>query len=170
MKNMGPATLAKVLASDNGVEELMKQPVFENDDGYFSQAEMLADVINILRMDAKRMAAIHGVEVEIEKIGPDKVAWMLAQMVNGEADAMVEVFNKIEEYHHDVLEEALSEEDYQQYLDFKESQLYTVQPDNDKRDPEEVAAEVEQNLQNAEKADANPLAALGGAGGGDESD
>lgn len=149
--DMRPDQLARLMASDDGVEQLMEQPVYENEYGHFSQAELLADVINILRMDAKRMAAMNGVHIDIKKIRPEKVAWMLAEMVNGNTQPIVGVFNEVEDYHHDVLEEALGEDEFREYLKFKESQLYTVQPGEpdaeEKRDPEEVAEEIDQRLE-----------------------
>lgn len=152
--DLRPDKLARLMASDNGVEELMKQPVYENAHGYYSQAELLADVVNILRMDAKRMGELHGVEVRIQKMTPEKMAWMLAEMVDGNTQPLVGVFNDIEDYHHDVMEEALGSEEFADYLGFKETQLYTVEDEpGSKRDPEEVAAEIDQRLDDAQKDD-----------------
>lgn len=153
MMDMRPDKLARLMASDNGVEELMKQPVYENEYGFYSQADLLADVVNILRMDAKRMGAMHGVEVDIQKMTPDKMAWMLAEMVDGNTQPLVGVFNDVEDYHHDVMEQALSDEEFREYLEFKESQLFTVDTsgqEGSKRDPDEVAAEVSERLDGVE--------------------
>lgn len=124
-----PMQMMRLLKSENGVETLMKQPVYENEFGSYSQAELLADVINILRMDAKRLGAIHGVDLGIEKIEPDRIAWILGEMVQGHTQPMVDLFNGIEDLHHEIMAETLDDETFQQYLDFKESQLYTLQPD-----------------------------------------
>lgn len=156
MMDMRPDKLARLMASDDGVEQLMQQPVYENEFGYYSQAELLADVINILRMDAKRMGAMFGFDVEIKRMKPDTMAWMLAQMVDGNTQPLVEVFNQIEDHHHDIMEAELSEEEFRKYLEFKESKLFTVDMEGaqgSKRSPDEVAAEIEQEMDEVETTD-----------------
>lgn len=120
--------MMSLLRSDDGVEQLMKKPVYTNEFGSYSQAELLADVINILRMDAKRLGAMHGVDLSIEKIEPERMAWILGQMVQGNTEPMVGLFNSIEDLHHEIMRDALDDATFQTYLEFKESQLYTVQP------------------------------------------
>lgn len=122
----GPKEMMAMLKGDGGVEELMKQPVYENEYGSFSQAELMADVINILRMDTKQVGATHGVDIEVEKITPEKTAWVLAQMVDGNTEPIVDIFNDIEDQHHDVMEAVMDPEEFGSYLEFKESQLYTT--------------------------------------------
>jgi hypothetical protein len=139
----GPQELFQLLRSDGGVEALMKQPVYENADGRFSQAELMADVINILRMDTKQLAATHDVDVEVEKITPEKTAWVLSQMVDGETEPIISIFNEIEENHHDVLSAVMDGEGFEGYLDFKESELYTVADVEESYQPiEEVREEL----------------------------
>jgi hypothetical protein len=138
----GPQELFDLLRSDGGVEALMKQPVYENADGRFSQAELMADVINILRMDTKQLAATHDVEVEVEKITPEKTAWVLSQMVVGETEPIISIFNDIEENHHDVLSAVMDDDGFESYLDFKESELYTVADESESQPVEEVREEL----------------------------
>lgn len=138
MELPNPQEMASLLARDDGVEQLMKQPVFENEYGQFSQAEMMADVINILRMDARQFGLVHGVDVEVEKITPDKMAWALAEMVDGNTRPLVAIFNDIEDKHHEVMEDVMVAEDFDSYLRFKEGQLYTTEH-VESESPEEVS-------------------------------
>lgn len=148
MMDLNPKQMARMMASDDGIEQLMKEPVYENEYGYYSQAELLADVVNIMRMDIKRIGAVHGVHIPIRKMQPDKMAWMLAQMVDGNTAPLLQVFNDIEDYHHDVLEEAIEPGEFAEYLQFKESQLYTVSDEvpEDKPAPEEVTSDLEERI------------------------
>lgn len=162
-----------MLQGDGGVEKLMQQPVYQNQYGVYSQAELLADVINIMRMDVKRVADVHGVDISIRKIQPEKVAWALAEMVEGNTEPMVSIFNEIEDYHHEVLAEALGDEEFETYLDFKEEQLFTVEPGEELSEDEleerldEVADELEDDLgDHAGETDDTPDMAT--AGGDDE--
>lgn len=130
-----------MLKGDGGVEELMKQPVYQNEYGQFSQAELMADVINILRMDTKQLGATHGVDVQVEKITPEKTAWVLAQMVDGETKPIVDIFNRIENQHHDIMEEVMDDEEFTEYLEFKDTQLYTT---SETESVEEVQEQLEE--------------------------
>lgn len=146
-----PQDMMKLLKSDEGIEELMQQPVYENAYGVHSQAELLADVINIYRMDAKRLGQLHGVDIEIEKIHPDKTAWAMSEMVNGHTEPIVSIFNGIEDLHHEIMAEMMDDEEFTAYLDFKEAQLFTVS-DQELSD-EERAAEVEAAADDSEVVD-----------------
>lgn len=138
-----------MLKGDGGVEELMKQPVYQNEYGSFSQAELMADVINILRMDTKQLGATHGVEVQVQKITPEKTAWVLAQMVDGETEPIVSIFNRIEEQHHDIMEEVMDDDEFTSYLEFKDTQLYTTSET-------ESVEEVQEQLEEPAEDDADP--------------
>lgn len=124
-----PMALMRMLQSDDGVEELMLEPIFPTDTGgKVSQAEVLADTINIYRMDAKKFGEIHGVDISISRITPEKVAWMLAEMIDGNPGPIIETFNGIEDLHLQVFDEVLDEGDYDQYDEMKKSVLFTQNP------------------------------------------
>jgi hypothetical protein len=76
----------QTLNSRNGLKNVMMQPAFEDEDtGHtFSQAELIADVVNILRMDTKRMAEQHDVDVSIQKMTPERAAELLQGVAQGE--------------------------------------------------------------------------------------
>lgn len=121
-----PMALMRMLKSDDGIESLMQEPIFPTEDGgKVSQAEILADVINIYRMDAKKFGELHGVDISITRITPDKVAWMLSEMVNGDPGAMIDTFNEIEDLHHETFEEVLDDEAFDEYTEMKKSVLFS---------------------------------------------
>ena len=109
-----PAQIMKVLKSDNGVKQMLKEQ-----QGDFSFAELIADSINIQRMDIKRLAEIHGADVEIERMSPDYAAEMLQEGVEGDPSKLVEVFNEMEDQREEILSQDLSQSELIDYRDKK---------------------------------------------------
>jgi len=128
---MGLNDIMGVLNSPNGLKEMMKKPAFENDDtGHeFSQADLIADVVNILRMDTKRMGEAHGVEVSINQMTPDRAAELLQGVAKGSDLGLVDIFDDIEDKRMKVLAEVESEQAVEEYAEMKQSLLYTVPDD-----------------------------------------
>jgi hypothetical protein len=124
-----------ILNSPNGLKQVMMQPAFQNEGtGHeFSQADLIADVINILRMDTKRIADAHGLDVEIDRMTPDRAAELLQGVAEGEDLGLVEIFDEIEDQRMMILAHLEGEDEMEQYLEMKQSMLYTV-PD----DPQEA--------------------------------
>jgi len=120
-----------VLKSKDGLKDMMLRPAFKSDDTgtEFSQAELVADVINILRMDTKRIAQAHGVEVEISQMTPERAAELLQEIAKGEGIALVEIFDEIENQRMRVLDEIEGAEARREYCDMKLSLLNV--PDED---------------------------------------
>lgn len=111
-----------------GIKELLLQDQYQNPDtGYsWSQADLVADVINVMRMDAKQMCAIHGIEVEVNKMSPERAAELLEGVAKNDGVEIIEVFEEIENKRDHVFKQQMTEDGYGQYMAFKEEMLYSV--------------------------------------------
>lgn len=146
--------MVRLLQQDNGVAEILQQPVYAQDgadEPSVSQAEIIADLVNLMRLDAKRIADAHGVDITITRMRPEQAAVLVQGLIKGDSLQLVEVFNEIEEQREAVLEEILDEDEYEQHLATKESALFS----NEDREPETISPEarqaIEQQKQQAEE-------------------
>lgn len=116
------------LLGGGGVKALLLRETFQNPEtGHsYSQAHLVADVINVMRMDVKQMCAIHGISVEVDKMSPEKAAELLEAVAQNDGVGIIDVFQKIEEKRDTVFEQEMDEESYEQYISFKEEMLYSV--------------------------------------------
>ena len=133
-----------VLNSPNGLKQMMKRPAFKNEDtGHeFSQADLIADMVNILRLDTKRMAEAHGVEVSINQMTPDRAAELLQGVAQGEDLGLVDIFDEIEDQRMLILAEIEGEEAVDEYSEQKQSLLYTVPEEAVVNDADDSGQEV----------------------------
>jgi len=131
-----------VLNKPNGLAEMMQEPAFENEEtGHeFSQADLIADVVNILRMDTKRMAEAHDIDIEINQMTPDHAAQLLQGIAKGEDLGLVDIFDQVEDKRMEILLEVEDEQAVEEYQQMKQGLLYTV--------PDEVAATTEEDHEN----------------------
>lgn len=111
-----------------GIKELLLEDQYQNPEtGHsWSQADLVADVINVMRMDAKQMCATHGIEVEVNKMSPERAAELLEGVAKNEGVEIIEVFEAIENKRDHIFQQELSESEYKQYMEFKEQMLYSV--------------------------------------------
>ena len=154
--------VVSTLKSDDGLKQMMMQDAFENPEyGHsFSQADLIADVINILRMDTKRMAEAHGVDISISKMTPERAAELLQGVAKGNDLGLVDIFDDIEDKRMTVLAELEGEDAVEQYAAMKRSTLYSVPEDFDPEDAEPDVPETPPAVQDldttaAEVADEN---------------
>jgi len=71
-----------------------------------SPAGLLADVINMMRVDVKMMGVLHDVDIEVEEMIEDRMASLLETLVRGEPE-LLEVTNDIAYQRQKVILEAL---------------------------------------------------------------
>jgi len=139
-------TIMQTLNSENGLAKMMQQPAFEDSEGNeFSQADLIADVVNILRMDTKRMGQAVGVDVEISKMTPERAAELLQAIAKGTDLGLVDIFDEIEDQRMLILEELEDEESVDEYCEMKQTMLFTYDgdsvPEVDLVDEQEVSDE-----------------------------
>jgi hypothetical protein len=119
--------LLEVLNS-GGIKQLLLQKTFQDpQSGHeYSQADLVADVVNVMRMDAKQMCALHDIKVEVDKMSPERSAELLEDVAKNEGVGIIGVFQQIEEKRDKVFRQKMTDEQYDQYIRFKESMLYSV--------------------------------------------
>lgn len=116
-----------MLSNPNGISQIMMQDAFEDEEtGYkFSQADLIADVINILRMDTKRIAEANDVDIEISQMTPERAAELLQGVAQGNDMDIIEIFDEIENKRMTILTEIEDESAKQEYMSQKRRVLYS---------------------------------------------
>lgn len=116
-----------MLSNPNGISQIMMQEAFEDEEtGYkFSQADLIADVINILRMDTKRIAEANDVDIEISQMTPERAAELLQGVAQGNDMDIIEIFDEIENKRMTILTEIEDESAKQEYMSQKRRVLYS---------------------------------------------
>jgi hypothetical protein len=119
---------------DGGIKNLLMQDTYENrHTGHtYSQADLLADIVNVMRMDTKQMAALHGIDIEVDKMQPDRAAELVESMAgNGEGSGLdiIDVFQEIEDQRDLLFQQEMTDDQYDQYMTFKARMLYSVDAD-----------------------------------------
>jgi len=126
----------QTLNSENGLAKMMQQPAFEDEAGnQFSQADLIADVVNILRMDTKRMGEAVGVDISISKMTPERAAELLQGVAKGDDLGLVDIFDQIEDQRMTILSELEGEDSVVEYSEMKQGMLYSY--------PDEMEGSVE---------------------------
>jgi len=110
--------------NDSEKRSLMKDALDEFDMGAMlrqhngqlgtSPAGLLADVINIMRVDMKMFGVIHGVDVEVEEMTEERAAGLLEALVQGDPE-LLEVTNEIARKRQTVILEALDDKEMREY-------------------------------------------------------
>lgn len=117
-----PSQLMSLMSSDDGIKNLLLE-----DHGDFSFAEVIADAVNVQRLDNKRLAEAVGEEMEVKRMTPERAAEILQTSLRENPAALVEVFNDLEDERAVILESLLEEEEYEEYIRQKQSSLYTAE-------------------------------------------
>lgn len=140
MNQLPPQTrdLLNALSSEDGVKKVMLRPVYGGDDEgepATSQAEIVADMFNIMRLDTKALGQAAGVDIEVRRMSPERCAELLQGLVRGEDFGLIQRFNDLEDKRERVLLELTDEETVREHRETKLSVLYSdVAPDSDQHD------------------------------------
>jgi hypothetical protein len=127
LSGLSPRKVTEVLRG-GGVKEILKKPVYpgpDSEEPEYSQAEVIADVINVMRLDNKELGAAVGVDLKADEITEDRVAEMLANSVEGDPTDLVGVFNELEVQRDKVLRELLTEDRYELFVEYKQREITT---------------------------------------------
>lgn len=113
--------------SGGGVEQmLLAEQYGDPQTGHtYSLAALIADVINVMRMDTKQMAALHDIDVEVNKMSPERAAELLSQVATQNGLSLIQVFENIEDQRDLILQQKMNEEQHAQYMAFKRQMLYS---------------------------------------------
>lgn len=125
--SMDPRRIGSLLRNPSGVADLLTETHPETGE---SPAEIMADIINVMRADTKRLANIQGVDVEVSLMTPERAGELLAGTISGDGIELVVMFNELAEQRDKILQKTLPEDEYQEYDRQKRSIMYT-EPDDE---------------------------------------
>lgn len=120
--DMGQGELLKLAQNPSGIADLLEKEHQATGD---SPAEIMADVINVQRADNKRLAAEFGVELEVDRMTPERAAQLLAGTIHGEGVELVLVFNELADQRAEILREVLDDDEYSSFMDQKHAMMHT---------------------------------------------
>lgn len=110
-----------------GIANIMLEDKYQDETGHvWSEAALVADVINIMRLNTKQLASIHDVSIQINRMTEERAAELIEGMAKNEDQTLVEAFEKIEDKQDRVLREAMGEEKYSEFLQTKQRAAYSV--------------------------------------------
>lgn len=116
------------LQGEGGIAEMMLKPTFGEDeegDAMHSQADLIADMFNVMRADEKQIGKAADVDISVERMTPERAAELVQGVVKGESLELIEQFNKLEDKRERILEELADEETVEKHRERKEAFLYT---------------------------------------------
>lgn len=121
------------------------KPTFETEDGQeFSQADIIADMVNILRADTYMFGQVVGVEVEAAQMSPEEAAEIFHEAIMGDPSRLIDVFNTMEDQRDEILFHALPEERYVDFVDYKQENVYSAASDETPEEREETNGELDE--------------------------
>lgn len=123
--DMNPAKLARAMRSPRQIAQLLKDDVPGLD---ASSAEILCDIINVMRADVRMLGRVHDVEIETKQMTEDRAADLVAGIVDGDGLELVAVFNEIAHKRDEVLREALEDEQHERFMEQKVAMMHTADP------------------------------------------
>lgn len=121
--DMNPQQVLGLMNSPEGVAEMLTEASDETGD---SPADIMADVINIQRLDAKMLARQQGVNLSINEMTPERAAELLAGVIQGNGVDLLMVFNELENQHHEILRECMGQESFDRFTRAKRRSLYST--------------------------------------------
>jgi hypothetical protein len=124
--DMNPRTVARMMRSTDRLAGVLQQDVPGMN---ASAAEIFCDIVNVIRADVKRLADYHGVDVEIKMMSEDRAAELIAGLTDGDGVELVVLFNEIARKRNKILQEVLTDEEYQRFMEQKTSAMHTDDPD-----------------------------------------
>lgn len=111
-----------MLNGEDGLKKMMLQPAYGGEgEEATSQAQLVADMINIMRLDVAELGDAMGVDIEASYMTAERAAELLQRLVRGESLELIEVFNDIEEKRERLLEEAADKETLYSHRETKDS-------------------------------------------------
>ena len=115
------------LRNPDGIANLLLETTETGD----APAEIVADVVNGMRADTKRMADALGVEMEVERMTPEVAADVIAGTVGGDVGPILEVFAAEEDRRAKLLRHLLDAEEYRHFERQKRAAMFSTPADLD---------------------------------------
>lgn len=118
------------ISQPGGIAELMLEDKYQSPDGHaFSEAALVADVINIMRLNTKQLGVVFNVDISVDRMTEERAADLIEGIARNDDRTLVGAFEEIEDQQDKILEHALGEGQYQQFLRRKEKAAYSI-PDS----------------------------------------
>jgi hypothetical protein len=133
--------LMSIMQQDDGIAKMLLRPVYAPGGGAeptVSQAQVVADMFNILRLDTKAIGEAAGVDIEAKRMTPEKAAAMLQELVEGESLELTDHFDAIEESREKILLELTDEETVEEHREVKQQVSYVQQARWDQESEEDA--------------------------------
>jgi hypothetical protein len=121
---MDPRRMARLMRDPEGIAEMLTESGEHGD----SPAEIFADIINVHRLDIRRLGMALGVDVDAPKMSPERAGELLAGTVAGEGVDLVVMFNSLAEQRDQLLREELDDEEYRAFMEAKHASMNTGDP------------------------------------------
>lgn len=110
-----------------GLQDVLMRETFPAPDGSsYSIAELVADVINVMRLDAKQMGALHDVDISVNKMSEQRAAELVEAVVLQRHADLLDVFTDIEDKRDRIFEELMDDGQHGEFLNMKTKMLMTV--------------------------------------------
>lgn len=149
---MNPSDLLDGMGGVSPKKALLED-VYETPDGEtYSQADIIADMVNILRADTAMLGQILGVEVETKKMTPERAAEIFHDAVMGDPTQLIETFNEMEDQRDRIIYNSLPEEQYRAFTEHKRDNVYSASSSDDADGGDVVEDDVGVEVEEAEQA------------------
>lgn len=111
-----------------GIAEKLMQDKYEDEaTGHtYSEAALIADVVNIMRLNTKQLGALHDVDINIQRMTEERAAQLLEEMARQDDMALVSVFEQIETKQDTIVQAVLDHDEYHDFLETKERAALSI--------------------------------------------
>lgn len=128
----------KQITQPGGIAEIMLEDKYQSPDGHsWSEAALVADVINIMRLNTKQLGAVHGVDISVERMTEERAAELIEGIARDEDRTLVAAFEELEDQQDRILEEVMGTDRYTDFLETKEKAAYSIPNEPVEQTPED---------------------------------
>lgn len=128
----GMRDMMALMRADNGIVQMMHQPAYkkrpEDPEPTVSQADVIADLFNVMRLDVKAIADEVGADISIQQMSPDYAAVLMQQLIRRESLELIQKFNELEDQRERVLSQLADEETLEDHR-WQKQRIVHSQPD-----------------------------------------
>lgn len=124
----GLRQMMQMMQAENGIAEMLQRPVYvpdEDGNPTVSQADVIADLFNMARLDLKRLGEAVGADITAERMTPEVAAMLMQDMVRNESLDIVDRFNDLEDKRETILAEFVDEDELEVHRETKARMAYS---------------------------------------------
>lgn len=90
-----------------------------------SPAMIFANIVNTTRVDNRMIGNLLGVDLEADRMNPDRAAELIAGCVNNDFESLLLVFNELAQQRREILEALMDEVEFAEYNEKKQERMFT---------------------------------------------